>query len=254
MPATPEPAASRLPLEGRVALVTGAAIRVGRSIAIGLARAGADVAVHYGRSVEDARSAAAEIEGLGRHAFLIQADLADPESPDRLVAAALAAAGRLDVLVHSAANFLRAPLSETTRDVWDDAFALNARAGFLLARAAAPELSRRRGRIVLVSDDLASRPARGYVAHSASKAAVEGLVRALAVELAPDVAVNGVAPGTVLVPEGTPPEDAARWAKQVPAKRNGSPEDVAAAVLFFAAGPDFVTGQILHVDGGKSLV
>jgi pteridine reductase len=254
MPATPELDVADRTLAGRAALVTGAGIRVGRSIALGLARAGADVVVHYGRSAEEARSTAGEIEALGRAAFLVQADLADPESPGRLVSAALAAAGRLDILVHSAANFLRAPLSETSIEIWDAAFAVNARAGFLLARAAAPELARRRGRIVLVSDDLASRPARGYVAHAASKAAVEGLVRALAVELAPDVTVNGVAPGTVLVPEGTPPEDAARWARQVPAKRNGSPEDVAAAVLFFAGGPGFVTGQILHVDGGKSLV
>jgi pteridine reductase len=254
MPGAPDSAASTLPLAGRVALVTGAGVRVGRAIAVGLARSGADVAVHYGRSADEARSAGAEIEALGRHAFLVQADLSDPDAPGRLVSAASAAAGRLDLVVHSAANFFRASLGETTVEIWDTAFAVNVRAGFLLARAAAPELARRRGRIVLVSDDLASRPARGYVAHSASKAAVEGLVRALAVELAPDVSVNGVAPGTVLVPEGTPPEDAARWARQVPAKRNGSPEDVASAVLFFAAGPDFVTGQILHVDGGKSLV
>lgn len=247
----PEP---ELSLAGRAALVTGAGIRVGRAIALGLARAGADVVVHYGRSVEEARSAAAEIEALGRRAFLVQADLSDPEACGRLASAALDAAARLDVVVHSAANFFRAPLAETSLEIWDAAFSVNVRAGFLLARAAAPELSRRRGRVVLVSDDLASRPAKGYVAHAASKAAVEGLVRALAVELAPEVTVNGVAPGTVLVPEGTLPEDAARWARQVPARRNGSPEDVAAAVLFFAAGPDFVTGQILHVDGGKSLV
>jgi pteridine reductase len=104
-----------------------------------------------------------------------------------------------------------------------------------------------------VSDLLAVQPARGYVAHAVSKAAVEGLVRALAVELAPEISVNGVAPGTVLVPDGTPPEQVDRWARQAPLRRNGDPADVAAGVLFFCSGPAFVTGQILRVDGGKSL-
>jgi pteridine reductase len=243
-----------LPLSGRVALVTGAGVRVGRAIALSLAAAGADVVVHSRRSAAAAADVCRRIEASGRRAFALSAELADPAAAQRLVAEAIASAGRLDLLVHSAANFFRAPLAETGLEIWDEAFAVNVRAGFLMARAAAPELARRRGRIVLVSDDLASRPARGYVAHAASKAAVEGLVRALAVELAPEVSVNGVAPGTVLVPEGTPAEDAARWARQVPAKRNGSPEDVAAAVVFFCSGPEFVTGQILHVDGGKSLV
>lgn len=242
------------PLSGRSALVTGAAVRVGRAIALALARAGADVAVHHRRSVREAEGVCAEIRSLGRRAVSVSGDLARADAPESVVRAAREGLGRLDFLVHSASNFHRAALSETTAALWDDALAVNARAGLLLARAAADELVRRRGRIVLVSDDLATRPAKGYVAHAASKAAVEGLVRALALELAPDVSVNGIAPGTVLVPEGTPAEDAARWARAVPAKRNGSPEDVAAAVLFFCAGPDFVTGQVLHVDGGKSLV
>ncbi len=146
------------------------------------------------------------------------------------------------------------PLAETDAALWDASMNLNARAGMLLTREAAPELKARRGRVVLVSDFLAVFPARNYVAHSASKAAVEGLVRALAVELAPEVSVNGVAPGTVLVPEGTPLDQAERWARQVPAKRNGDPEDVAAAVVFLCTGPAFVTGQTLRVDGGRSLV
>jgi pteridine reductase len=250
-PSSPDPTR---PLAGRVALVTGAGIRVGRAIALGLATAGADIAVHFRGSAAGADDVCRAVAGLGGRAFPFRADLSDPEAAEGLVPRVLAAAGRLDFLVHSAANFLRAPLAESTLEVWNAAFDLNVRAAFLLARAAAFELGSRRGRIVLVSDDLASHPVRGYVAHAASKAAVEGLVRALAVELAPEVSVNGVAPGTVLVPEATPPEDAARWARQVPAKRNGSAEDVAAAVVFFCAGPNFVTGQILHVDGGKSLV
>jgi pteridine reductase len=241
-------------LSGSVALVTGAGVRVGRSIALELGRAGADVAVHFRSSSAGAEEVCAEIRALGRRAEAIAGDLAEAAGAERLVAAVQKAFGRLDVLVPSASNFLRAPLAETTAEMWDSAMNVNARSGFLLARAAADELRRRRGRIVFVSDDLAVLPAAGYVAHSVSKAAVEGLVRSLAVELAPEVSVNGVSPGTVLVPEGTPAEDAARWARAVPARRNGSPEDVARTVLFLCQGPAFITGQILRVDGGKSLV
>jgi pteridine reductase len=131
---------------------------------------------------------------------------------------------------------------------------VNARAALLLAREAAPLLRAGRGRVVLVSDLLATVPVRGYAAHSASKAAVEGLVRALAIELAPEVSVNGVAPGTVLVPEGTPADVAARWANEAPLRRNGDPSDVAQTVLFLCGGPAFITGQVFRVDGGKSLV
>jgi len=114
-------------------------------------------------------------------------------------------------------------------------------------------LRQRRGRVVLISDMMASHPQRNYLAHSVSKAAVEGLVRALAVELAPEVTVNGIAPGAVLVPEGTPPDVAARWASAVPLQRLGQPEDVARTVVFLCAGPSYVTGQILQVDGGQGL-
>jgi NAD(P)-dependent dehydrogenase (short-subunit alcohol dehydrogenase family) len=240
-------------LSGKAALVTGAGIRVGRAIALALAEAGADVAVHYRSSLAPAEETAAAIRGLGRRAETLSADLADAAECARLARGAIAAFGGLDVLVHSAANFHRASLQDTDASLWDDAMHVNARAAMLLARAAAPTLTQRRGRIVLISDLLATRPERNYVAHAASKAAVEGLVRALAVELAPEVSVNGVAPGTVLVPEGTPEETAERWARQAPLQRNGDPSDVAAAVLFFCTGPDFVTGQILCVDGGKSL-
>ena len=161
--------------------------------------------------------------------------------------------GPLDLIIHSASNFLRASLEDTGADLWDSAMDVNARAGFLLVREAAPMLKARRGRVVLISDLLARSPVRNYLAHAVSKAAVEGLVRALAVELAPEVLVNGVAPGTVLVPEGTTPEETENLARRIPLKRNGSPEDVARTVLFLCAGPDFVTGQILRVDGGQSV-
>ncbi len=241
------------PLAGKTALVTGAGVRVGRAIALALAEAGADVAVHYNSSAGPARETAARIRELGRRAASLPADLSDAEAPAELVRRTIESLGALDLLVHSAANFQRLPLESTSASVWDTSMNLNARAAMLLAREAAPNLRARGGRIVLISDFLAVQPLRGYVAHSVSKAAAEGLVRALAVELAPDISVNGVAPGTVLVPDGTPAETAARWAGESLLKRNGDPADVAAAVLFLCTGPSFVTGQILRVDGGKSL-
>ncbi len=241
------------PLAGKIALVTGAGVRVGRAIALALAEAGADVAVHYNASAGPAEETASRIRALGRCASTLSADLSDAEEPSALVRRTLESLGGLDLLVHSAANFQRLPLEDTNAAAWDRSMNLNARAGMLLARAAAPSLRARGGRVVLVSDFIALQPIRGYVAHSVSKAAAEGLVRALAVELAPEVSVNGVAPGTVLVPEGTSSEQAERWAREALVKRNGDPADVAAAVVFLCAGPSFVTGQILRVDGGKSL-
>ncbi|HEX9689168.1 MAG TPA: SDR family oxidoreductase [Thermoanaerobaculia bacterium] len=243
-----------LPLERRIALVTGAGVRMGRAIALALGTAGADVAVHFRRSRAEAESAAEEIRSIGRRAAVVSGDLRQPDDCRRVVRDSIAGLGGLDFLVHSAANFHRASLAETDEELWDSAMDVNARAGFLLAREAAPMLTERSGRVVLISDFLAESPARNYLAHAVSKAAVEGLVRALAVELAPEVSVNGVAPGTVLPPEGTTEEEAVRLARRVPAGRIGSAEDVAATVVFLCAGPAFLTGQVIRVDGGRSIV
>ena len=240
-------------LAAPIALVTGAGVRVGRAIALALARAGADVGVHYRASAGPAEEVAGQIRSLGRRSQTIGGDLSDPRACREIIRTTLETFGGLDFLVHSAANFHRAPFAETDEALWDSAMNVNARAGFLLAREAAPALRQRRGRVVLISDFMAVQPARNYLAHSVSKAAVEGLVRALALELAPEVSVNGVAPGTVLVPAKTSPGQAARWAEETPLRRNGSPDDVAQAVVFLCTGPSFVTGQILRVDGGKSL-
>ena len=172
----------------------------------------------------------------------LSADLAVPDECRRLVRSAIEHLGTIDFLVHSASNFRRSPLSKTTSDLWDDAIHVNVRAGFLLAREAAPILSRRSGRIVLISDLMAHHPARSYLAHSVSKAAVEGLVRALAVELAPGVSVNGVAPGTVMVPQGTSIDQAARYARKTLLGRNGDPDDIARTVLFLCSGPRCAAG------------
>ena len=244
---------SPLALAGKTALVTGAGVRVGQSVAWALARAGADVAVHYRASAGPAEELADRIRAEGRRAVTVDGDLALPHDCRRVVRGCLDGLGAIDLLIHSAANFHRRSLAETDELLWDSALNVNARAGFLLAREAAPMLRERRGRVVLLSDRMATHPAPNYLAHSVSKAAVEGLVRALAVELAPEVSVNGIAPGAVLVPEGTTPEVAARWARKVPLGRLGDPDDVASAVLFFCAGPAYVTGQILAVDGGQGL-
>jgi pteridine reductase len=241
------------PLDGKVALVTGAGVRVGRAIALALGRAGADVALHFRGSREGAEATAREIHAAGPRAVAVQGDLARPDDCRRVVRESIAALGSLDFLVHSASNFHRATLAETDEDLWDSAMAVNARAGLLMAREAAPTLATRKGRVVLVSDFLADSPAHNYLAHSVSKAAVEGLVRALAVVLAPEVSVNGVSPGTVLPPEGTSAEEVERLARRVPAKRIGSAEDVAATVVFLCAGPAYLTGQVIRVDGGRSL-
>jgi NAD(P)-dependent dehydrogenase (short-subunit alcohol dehydrogenase family) len=242
------------PPSARIALVTGSGIRVGRAIALCLAEAGADIAVHYNRSKAPAEAVCRQVEAMGRRAQAFHSDLGTASGCRNLMRQVVSSLGGLDWLVHSASVFHRKPLAETTEQIWDDSLAVNARAGFLLAREAAPSLSRRGGRIVFISDLMARQPPRNYSAHAVSKSAVEGLVRALAVELAPEVSVNGVAPGAVLVPEGTTPEEAAHYAKRVPLGRIGEPEDVARTVLFFCTGPSFITGQILAVDGGQTLV
>ncbi len=241
------------PLSGKIALVTGAGVRLGQAAALALAREGADVAVHYRSSADGARDLVARLQAGGRRAAAIAGDLGSPQDCRRVVRGCLDELGGIDLLVHSAANFHRASLEETDEALWDSAMDVNARAALLLAREAAPMLRDRRGRIVLISDLMATRPQRRYVAHAASKAAVEGLVRALAVELAPEVSVNGIAPGAVLPPDGTPAEVAQRWARRVPLQRLGDPEDVARTVLFLCAGPAYITGQIIAVDGGQGL-
>jgi len=244
----------RIPVSGRrVALVTGGAVRLGRAIVLERARAGCDVAVHYHASRAEADSAVREARALGVRAAAIRANLSRPADCDRLVARTLSAFGRLDLLVGSAANFLKTPFTETGSDVWDAALDLNARANFLLARAAEKELRARRGRVVVISDLAARRFWKGYSAHAISKAAAEAVVRVLARQLAPEVSANGVAPGTILPPAGMPKTAVAKLVSEIPLGRCGTPEEVAAAVAFFCDGPGFVTGQILTVDGGRSL-
>ena len=236
----------------RVALVTGGAVRVGRAISLGLAEAGYDLVVHYRSSAGPAEDLSELVQGLGRRCLLAAGDLADPETPTRVVDVARAGYGRLDLVVNSAASFDGRPLHEVDALAWDEVMNLNARAPHLVVRAGEDLLRAQRGAVVNVVDLSAYQAWTEHPIHSVSKAALAHLTRVQARALAPDVRVNAVAPGAVL-----PPDDYAegRWdalRNKTPLKRLGSPEDVVRAVLFLAGAP-FVTGQVLAVDGGRLL-
>ncbi len=240
-------------LQGNAALVTGGGTRVGAAIVRALAGAGCDALVHYGHNAEGARAVAADVERLGRKAFLLQADLTDRAQVEALAERAVAAAGRVDVLVHNAANFERTPPEALSAEAWDRAFALNATAPYLLTLALAPALRRAKGSVVAITCLSATRPWKNYLPYSASKAALANLVDGLAIALAPEVRVNAVAPGVVLPPAGYDEERLARIRERVPLGRIGTAEDVARAVVFLAEN-DYVTGQTITVDGGRSIV
>jgi pteridine reductase len=241
-------------IRGKVALVTGSGRRVGRAIATALASRGCHLVLHYRTAAAEARALAAEAARLGVKAVPAGADLADPAAAAPLVRAAEEAFGRLDILVNNAAIFPRTPLGEVTAEAWDAILAVNLRAPFLLAQAAAPLMLRGGGgRIVNLADISAERPFPGYIPYCVSKAGLIALTRGLARALAPDVLVNAIAPGTVLWPEDYPVEARERELRRTPLQRTGTPEDVARAVLFLLEGADFVTGQVLALDGGRSL-
>ena len=232
-----------------VVLVTGAARRIGAAIACHLHAHGWNVALHYRTSAAAAERLAAEL-GAERpgSAACFAAELAAPANAPALVAAVLERFGRLDALVNNASNFYPTPLPDVTPGQWEDLLGTNARAPFFLTQAAAPELARRRGAVVNVVDIHTERPLPRYPVYTAAKAA-------LAVELAPAVRVNGVAPGAILWPEDDqyPPAERERILAQIPLQRLGEPGDIARAVRFLLEEAPYVTGQILAVDGGRSI-
>jgi NAD(P)-dependent dehydrogenase (short-subunit alcohol dehydrogenase family) len=238
-------------LTGKVALVTGGAVRVGRAIALELARQGADVAIGYLRSGAAAKVTVAELHALGVRAVALRADLAKPAEARRLVAGAVRRLGRLDVLVNNAALFFRTPLLTVTPGQFDRLIAVNLRGTFFCAQAAAHAMGKRGGRIVNIADVGAVRAWPGYIPYSVSKAGVVMLTKGLAAALAPTIQVNAVGPGVVLLPEGFR-HDSRRGAPRIPMGRHGKPADVAEAVCFFATCPDYITGQVLFVDGGAT--
>lgn len=241
-------------LAGQWALVTGAGKRVGRSIALELARRGADILIHYNRSEGAARAVEGEVRAIGREAEVVQGELGDPEALRRLTAVVFARAGTVDILVNSASNYLRVAFDELDADVWDRSLDVNLKAPYLLSVALGREMRRRgRGCIVNVVDWAAERPYRHYLPYCVSKAGLVCLTKALARELAPHVRVNAVAPGPVLPPEDMSGDELAAVVRATPLARIGRPEDVAAAIAFLVADAPFSTGTVLHVDGGRAI-
>jgi len=241
-----------LPLSGKSALVTGGARRVGRGIALALARAGADVALTYRTSHAEAVATAREIESLGSHALAVECDVRSEESVRAAVAATVNRFGRLDIVVNNAAVFESAQLDSLTLEQWDVVFETNVRGPFLVAREALAHLRQVKGRIVNIGSLGGIHAWAGHAHYCSSKAALHMLTQAMAKAFAPEVSVNCVAPGWIDIDE-KPVESAAHFAAKTPMRRNGSVDDVAQAVLFFASGPHFITGQVLAVDGGLGL-
>ena len=238
-------------LQGRAGLVTGAGRRVGQAIAIGLAQAGCDVAVHYHGSAAGAEETAGRIRASGRRAELVAADLDDAGAARGLADRAARALGRLDILINSAAILVRQPVAEVTPESWDQTLNLNLRAMFFVSQGAIPHLRRAHGKIINLADVAAFEPWPAYVPHCVSKAGVVMLTQGLARALAPDIAVNAVAPGAVLLPDDWDAATRAHFAETTPLQRLGSAEDVVSAVRFLLAGTDYVTGTVLVVDGGR---
>ena len=237
-------------LTGRLALVTGAGHRVGRAIAEGLAARGMDVAVHYNASEGPARDTASAITALGRRAEVFPGNLAERGASADLVRDVVAAMGQLDVVINSAAVMVRTPWDTATEEQWDNMFAINLRAPYFIAQAAARAMGDRGGVIVNIADLAAFETWPAYVPHGITKAGVVQMTRALAHALAPAIRVNAVAPGVVLLPASWSAADADRLAQTTPLRRIGSPDDVVAAVLYLLEA-DFVTGETLVVDGGR---
>ena len=240
-------------LAGRVALVTGAGRRLGRAFAAALAGQGAAVALHYNGSRDGAESLKKEIESKGGRAWCVKADLSDVSAVRALPGQVIDALGRLDVLVNSAAVMHHVSFEETTPELFDDVMALNLRAAFFLTQAAAPELRKRGGKVVNIADLSGLEPWPGYAVHSLSKAGMVMLTRLLAVSLVPEVTVNAIAPGAVLVPEDYDEAERERLARTTPLKRLGTADDAVQALLYLVQRADFVTGDVLVVDGGRVL-
>ncbi len=240
-------------LIGKAALVTGGARRIGREIALELAAAGADITLTYLNSKTEAEQTLQLIQQLGRHAIAIECDVRSEHSVRAAIAASVNFRGHLDVLVNNAAIFESASLDKLSLEQWDAVFETNARGPFLVAREALPHLRGSRGRIVNIGSLGGLRPWADHAHYCASKAALHMLTQAMAKAFAPEVAVNCVAPGWIDMGETEPQEAAQRFAAKTPMQRNGTARDVAQAVAFFATTGNFLTGQILAVDGGLGL-
>jgi NAD(P)-dependent dehydrogenase (short-subunit alcohol dehydrogenase family) len=240
-------------LSGKVVLVTGAAKRLGRAIARAAAEHGADVAITYRNSASEARALVRDLAQRGVEALAVRCDVTDEMNVREMVKEVVAEMGGIDILVNNAANYETAEFEKITVEQWDAIFASNTRGPFLVSREALPFLRKRRGRIVNMGSLGGLRPWPTHAHYCSSKAAVHMLTKVMAKALAPEIAVNAVAPGMIELGEKAAAAFMKRMSKQTPMQRNGTAADIAAAVMFFATAPSFITGQILAVDGGLAL-
>lgn len=244
-------------MQGKTVLVTGGAKRVGAAICRRLHAAGANIAIHYRSSLYEALALRAELNELrANSAFCVQADLLDVTSLKVLIAEATQHFGHLDALVNNASSFYATPLAELNEAQWMDLVGTNLKAPLFLAQAAAEELRRRHGCIINIADIHAERPMHGHLLYSVAKAGLAALTRGLAQEMAPQVRVNAVAPGVIIWPEGEAWQDAEQRRKIVAhtlLKREGEPDDIAKTVKFLIADAPYITGQVISVDGGRSI-
>jgi len=242
-------------LADQVVLITGGARRIGAEIARTLHAAGARVLIHFRTSVATAVELAGQFNAARpRSAALHCADLHSAEAPQELVAAALDQFGRLDILINNASSFYPTPVGKITIAQWDDLMASNLRAPLFLSQAAAPSLRLQRGLIINMVDIHGLRPLKGHAVYSTAKAGLAMLTRSLARELGPEIRVNGIAPGPVLWPENDLDEQLKREIiAKTALKRHGCPQDIARAALFLAKDAPYITGQIIAVDGGRSI-
>ena len=236
----------------RVALITGGAVRVGRAISLGLARAGYDLVITYCSSSAQAKTLSADVSALGRTLVHVEADLSEAHSADRVIDTVRTSFGRLDVLINSAASFQDVPLLDVDAEEWDRVMDLNVRAPHLIVRAGADMLRDSRGCVVNITDLSAWQAWSVYPHHAVSKSALAHLTRIQARALAPQVRVNGIAPGAVLPPDDWPMERRQALAERSALDRNGTPDDVVQALMYLIEA-DFVTGHIIPVDGGRLL-
>lgn len=238
-----------------VALVTGAARRIGAQIARRLHAAGYDLALHYRSSQADMDALVAELQAVRACSVLpLQADLAQFDRLPELVAQTVGRFGRLDALVNNASSYYATPIGTATPQQWDDLFASNARAPFFLSQAAAPHLKAARGAIVNIADIYAQRPLPGHSVYCMAKAALVMATQALALELGPEVRVNAIAPGNILWSDNAQKAETPEMVRERTAlRRQGEPDDIAGAVHWLLAGNAYVTGQVLAVDGGRTL-
>lgn len=244
-------------MQGKIVLVTGGAKRVGAAICRRLHAAGANITLHFRSSEQEALELQAELQALRPGSVLaVKADLLDPHALSCLVYETIRHFGRLDALVSNASSFFPTPLDEIDEHQWNDLIGTNLKAPLLLAKAAATELRRNRGAIVNIVDIHADRPMHGHLLYSVAKAGLLGLTRALAQELAPHVRVNGVSPGVIVWPDHADWGDELRRKEIVDhtlLKREGEPDDIAKTVLFLLNHAPYITGQIIAVDGGRSI-